>query len=327
MRTDEVKYTSAQRKQMKKDRQRLFRVVERFDFSGIVDKSPVQIEDGFVIADIETNELFACLIFQNLSYKYIRSLSIRLLLYSNMNIPYDKVYFTYSSDNATFGIREMAGEEKHFFNKKKYPHDIRPLEYFGNCAYIKLPESYFKRIEVELLSATFSNLSKQELDIVVTSKVKRISSLNDDQQYAFYHLNIYRDAESAHPTLNIPQEGDSVWLCCCGHKNLNTESICSLCKRDREWQMKTIDEFSLDSKVTELLRESDVMLRHKDNFKGYTANLSLEEQQKKIEDYERVIRNVAEQERKKEKEKMLIIPKILFFFGVVLLLIYFLEQI
>ena len=94
--TEAVPYTPKQRKEMRKNLLRTFRVVEYFDFSGVLPDSPVQVNEGYIISDLETHELFASFAFQNTSGKQIMSLDIRLLLYQNANVPYEKKSFTYS---------------------------------------------------------------------------------------------------------------------------------------------------------------------------------------------------------------------------------------
>ncbi len=321
-----VSYDRKQRKQIRTDRKRIFRVVEHFDFPCVIDVSPVQLSDGYVIADTETHELFASFIFQNLSEKEISRLHIRLLLFRDMdNVPYIKLPFTYSYENLSFGIRSMPGEEEKRRGKKRESKNIRVTEFFGNASYIKLPESYFKKIKLELMAVEFADGSSAELGIIVSNNAKRFSEFDDEKRYAYHKFNIYSEAEQYFPTRLVPQVTEQAWLCCCGSKNLISSSVCPRCGRDREWQMANINEENLSSEVTTLKRENDKMLQDKTHFKGYEKEATEEEKLQKMREYEKVLRRVAEEERRKEHNKNMIFPKILLFFGVALLILYILQ--
>ena len=323
--SDTVKYTKEQKKQLRKDRQRIFRIVEYFEFTSIIEGSPVQVQEGYVVSDTETHELFASFNFQNLSEKEIKSFNIRLLLYRDMNIPYVKVPFTYSFENVSFGIRKLPGEVKKRFSRNTPPEYIRSTEFFGSAAYIRLPESYFKKIELELVSVDYVGNRSERLDIVVVNKSKRMSDFDDEKQYAYSKLNIYREAEQYHPTVVVPQKTENAWLCCCGHKNLISYDKCEICGRDKEWEFIAINDTKLEDTVKELKRANDNHFVNKEHFKGYEKELTDEQLQQKIKDYEKVLQNIAEDERRKEHNKKMIIPKILLYYGVAMLLIYLLN--
>ena len=88
-----------------------------------------------------------------------------------------------------------------------------------------------------------------------------------------------------------------------------------------EWEKK------LDDTVNELKRASDNHLKNKEHFKGYEKELSNEQIQQKIKDYEKVLQNIAEDERRKEHNKKMIIPKIILYYAVAMLLLYLLKMI
>lgn len=327
MSTQVIGTTGNRKKQAKKDRRRIIRVVEYFDFSGIIENSPVQVNEGYVVADVDTNEFFATFTFQNLSQKSIKSLDIRLFLYRNSNVPYIKIPFTYSFENMTLGMRsrdneEQPGKLKRIVWHKKESCNIKVLENFGKTVYIKIPESYFSKIKLEINSVLYANGEKEELGILVSNKYRHFKELDYEKQYAFAKVNIYDRAEEYHPTKVIPQKTQNAWLCCCGTKNLADDEICRVCGRDRDWQLETISDENLEKTVMSLKQQSDGFLRDKTKYKPYEKPLTEEEQDKKIKEYEKIIRRLAEQERINERKRKLIIPKIIFFFGFIYLLIY-----
>ena len=322
-----VAYTREQKKQMRADRKRIFHVVEHFDFISVIDDSPVQLADGYVISDVETHELFASFEFQNLSQKEIARLHIRLLLFKDLeNVPYVKIPFTYSHRNLSWGIRRMPQDEQKKGRNKREPVNIRVMEYFGNAAFIKLPESYFKKIKLELMAVEYAGGEIEQLGIVVSNNVKRVRDMGDEEIYAYSKLNIYSEAEQYYPTSYVPQVAEHAWLCCCGSKNLISNEICPRCGRDREWQVAHINEEALTEEVAALKRESDKQLIDRTHFKGYEKELTNEEKQQKMREYEKVLQRVAEDERRSEHLKKMILPKILLFFGVILLIIYIIDN-
>ena len=211
--------------------------------------------------------------------------------------------------------------------KKRESRNIAVSEFFGNASYIKLPESYFKKIKLEIIAVEYADGTSCEPRIVVANNAQRFSEFDDEKRYAFQKLNIYSEAEQYFPTKMVPQVNDSAWLCCCGSKNLISQSICPRCGRDREWQIANINEKSLGEEVMELKRDNDTMLKDKSHFKEYAKEDTEEEKLRKMEEYEKVLQRVAEEERRRQHNKNMILPRILIYFGVMLLIIYIFQNI
>ncbi len=307
---------------MRKDRNRLYRIIERFEFPSIVDGSPVQLQEGYTICDNKTHELFACFAFQNLSEKDIASLTIRLLLYRDVNIPYiTKIYFTYSAANASLGIRGFPGEKEKSFRFGKENRCIRPTEYFGKCAYIELPDGYFRKVELELVSVEYRDGSTERLDKMVENKSKKMSELNFAKKYAYEKLNVYKETEKAHPAVVIPQKSESAWICCCGHKNLISYDKCEQCGRSKDWEFAEINDKKLNETVLELKWANDHNVISKDNFKGYEKPLTEDQIYEKKLEYQKVLRNLAKEDEKREHNRRMIIPKAIMYYAGIMFII------
>ncbi len=322
---DTVKHTIKQRLRMRKDRKRLYRIIERFEFPSIVEGSPVQLQEGYTICDNKTHELFACFAFQNLSEKDISSLTIRLLLYRDVNIPYiKKIYFTYSAENAAFGIRRFPGKkEKRSFSgrEKRY---IRPTEFFGKASYIGLPDGYFRKIEFELVSVGYRDGSTEKLGIAVENKNKKMSDLDFAKKYAYEKLNKYKKTENVHPAVVLPQKSENAWICCCGHKNMISLDECEECGRSKDWEFAELNEKKLNETVLELKRANDHNVMDKVRFKGYEKPLTEDQIYEKKIEYQKVLRSIAEQEEKKEHNRRMIIPKVIMYYAAVMLILFIL---
>lgn len=317
--TEAVPYTPKQRKEMRKNLLRTFRVVEYFDFSGVLPDSPVQVNEGYIISDLETHELFASFAFQNTSGKQIMSLDIRLFLYQNANVPYEKKSFTYSYDNMTFGERKNGiVTKKGIFGTKQYTYCIAVGETFGRSAYIPIPDSYFRKIELEISKVTFSDSSFVTPKMIVRNQCTDFTELDDAKLYAFTRMNIYAAAEERYPTRVVPQFGETAWLCCCGQKNLATSEKCERCMRDRDWQKHVFDASVMEQKVEELKAANDYYRPDKTKYETSKNFEKEEEIQKRIAEYEAAMKRVAEQERRREHRRKMIIPKILIFIAVVI---------
>lgn len=102
---ESVIHSRAQRRAMRRDLQRYIRVVRSFDFSGVAENSPVEITEGYVVSDKETDEVFVCFELLCVAARPLRSLTIRLHLYDRQNVPYEKLTFRYSAADGTLGLR------------------------------------------------------------------------------------------------------------------------------------------------------------------------------------------------------------------------------
>ncbi len=311
--------TRKQRKAFKKNLQRSFRVIEYFDVSGIIPDCPVQVNEGYIISDSDTHELFASFSFQNSSDKAIKSLDIRLFFYQSANVPYEKRSFTYSYSGMTFGIRKGTPmPKKSFFGHTVYPDTIAVGESFGRSAYIRIPDSYFRKIELEISKVTFEDGTSVSPKLIVKNHSTPMNRLGDEALYAFSRLNIYAESEEVYPTAVIPQFGMNAWLCCCGHKNLATSEKCERCRRDRDWQKNAFDEKTLSDKVVELKAANDYYRNDKSKYDQSRKFETEEELQRKAKEYEKVMNHVAEQERKKARDFKMLFPKILLLVALIL---------
>ncbi len=311
-------YTAKMRKEQRKNMQRSFRVVEYLDFPGIIPDCPVQVTEGYVISDRETHELFASFAFQNSAERPIKSLDIRLFFYQNANVPYEKRTFTYSQERLTFGIRKNTPElKKTFFGRPIYGDTVAIGEIFGRSAYIRIPESYFRKIELEITRIVFNDGSSVSPKLIVKSHCTPMNALGDEELYAFSRLNIYTAAEEVHPTLVLPQFGANAWLCCCGHKNLASSDKCEQCLRDRDWQKSTFSQETLSNKAEELKSANDYYRNDKSKYDQAKRFERDEDIQKKIKEYETVMNRVTEQERLKKHNFKMLVPKILLLLGLI----------
>lgn len=108
---ESVIHSRAQRRAMRRDLQRYIRVVRSFDFSGVAENSPVEITEGYVVSDKETDEVFVCFELLCVAARPLRSLTIRLHLYDRQNVPYEKLTFRYSAADGTLGLRSGLGKK------------------------------------------------------------------------------------------------------------------------------------------------------------------------------------------------------------------------
>lgn len=297
--------------------QRIFRVVESFDFSALIENCPVQLIEGYVISDIETHELFTSFTFCNVSGRLIKELHIRLFFYQNANIPYLKQSFCYSYDNFTFGIRTSKETRpftlKSLFFKPEESSYIEDGESFGKAAYIKIPETYFKKIELEISSVVYYDSSEQEIKTTVKNNCTRILQLSDEDKRAIDALNIYIAAKETYPITVIPQLTSTAWLCCCGYKNLRNDTVCKQCLRDRDWQFESLTEDAIKKKAAELKQSTSSVCHDKTLYKQDKYMESEKEIEAKIKEYEKAIRNIAKDETRRAHNRRMIIPKIIIY--------------
>ena len=307
-------------KRQKNDYQRPLRVVKYFDYPFVLEDSPVELEEGYIVSDRETCDVFASFVFKNVSEIPLKSLKIRLACYLNQNIPYLNIDFEYSQKDLTFGIIKSGDIELKLrdSNKKEY---IKTAESFGSCVFIPIPESYFTKMEVILLSAEMSNGVIIPINTLVVGDSQRYNDLDDISKLVYSRVNIYQSAEERFPTKVIPQFSNKVWLCCCGTKNPISNSECEKCGREKEWQKQTVTSDILSETKERMVSDPrEVTLHDKSHFAQNKYLETKEETQAKIEQYERAIKNIAYEEKLKQRRQMMIIPKILLFALVLYLL-------
>lgn len=308
-------------KRVRRDRMRPLRVLEYLDHSAIFEKSPVEIKEGYLISDRDNGELFLTLNLRSLSKKPLASLDIRMILYRDQTVvPYLKQDFTYSWEEATFGERALNGitrKERECKNDKTLIYG----EEFGEGIYIPLPDSWFKKMQIELVSVTYFDGSREELDLLAGSRALRYLELDEELHDAYEDVNIFREAEQDHPIRVLPQAGEHVWLCCCGHKNPSETAICEKCVRDKEWQLENLSMERLEE--TKRKNSTDRNRRILHDTSAYKQNKYMEneeELQKKVELCNRALERIAVQEKERERRQVMLLPKLLLWFGVFALL-------
>lgn len=333
VRTEGIKLSHKDKKRWRTDLLRSLRVIEYLDFSRIYDNSPVEVLEGYTVSDTETNEVFAVFKIQNTGNKEIKALSVRLLLYEGTsNIPTRRIDHTYSAERKNFGIRKMPQEQKKSFLvrcgilNELFPRNIRVGESFGESSFIKLPHSYCRKIEFEIRTVYYADGGTDVINTVSGKKYTSFRELDEDLRYAYRKLNVFYRAEEEHPIKIIPQSTDRVWLCCCGHKNLNSQAECMCCGRGKEWQLSNITEESLNTELDRIRSAHDPNYVHiHKSAAGKQLQLETEEERKKKADaVEKALANVAKQEQNRKDGKRLVVTVIvaLIIFYIVATLIY-----
>lgn len=305
-------------KRVRRDRMRPLRVLEYLDHSAVFENSPVEIKEGYLISDRDNGELFLTLNLRSLSKKTISALHIRILLYRDqMVVPYLKLEYTYSWEQATFGERVLNGVAR----KERECRNDKTLVYgeeFGEGIYIPLPDSWFKKMQIELVSVTYFDGSAEKLELLAGSRALRYLELDDDLHDIYREVNIFHEAEQAHPIRVMPQAGQHVWLCCCGRKNPAENAICEKCGRDKDWQLENLTVTKFEETRREQSKDRNQRVLH--DTSAYKQNKymeSKEELERKVEMCNQALERIAIQEKARERRQMMLLPKVLLWFGIV----------
>lgn len=308
---------------VRKDRMRPLRVLEYLDHSAIFENSPVEIKEGYLISDRDNGELFLTLNLRTLSKRPISALRIRILLYrERMVTPYLKLHYTYSWEEATFGERVLDGVPR----KERECRKDKTLVYgeeFGEGIYIPLPDSWFKKMQIELVDVTYFDGSTEKLDLLAGSRALRYLELDDDLHDIYREVNIFREAEQEHPIRVMPQIGQHVWLCCCGRKNPVEKALCEKCGRDKDWQLQNITVAKFEE--TRQAQSQDRNRRVLHDTSAYKQNKhmeSKEELERKVEMCNQALERIAIQEKERERRQTWFLPKIALCIGLIALLGY-----
>lgn len=288
----------------KNDLMRSLRIVKDFGFHYILNGSPIEPTEGFILSDRDECLVFASFVFKNVSEKKIKSLTVRIDFYYYQNIPYTSVTFRYCKDNLSFGIINENNKELKISrsNKREF---IEKGASFGKNVYIPLPESPFTKMCVVLEAAEYSDGSAENLEITLKGAGKTYSLLDRVTQKAYDAANIYKFHEHVFPTKNLPQFGNTSWLCCCGYKNSHIFEKCEKCSREKSVQQRLLSESAIENKRNELVSISSNLQYHDKT--RFPQNKYLENKQDKLKKAEAIKQSrenlirLQDERRKKER--------------------------
>jgi hypothetical protein len=307
---------------------RSYRVIEYLDFTQMAGTLPAEVIEGYVLNDLDTYEYFAVFRFQSTSKIPIAQLGIVLHLFNNSAVPYKKLGFSYPAKDIGFGMQEYTDENTKELIAKKTPDSvIKYGDIFGAYVLIPLPNTYFTKMKVEFKYAIFENGERKDYNFMYgKNRPKSFKTYDEDTIFAFNNLNIYMKQEEEHPTTVIPQQGEVMWLCCCGHKNLNSTDYCVKCSRNKDWQLENLSEKALEKATNTLRQDAEASYTRMKRSKYERTELEEdpEERMKRIEEYQKVLENVAKQQAEQSRRKWMIFPKIIAYFAALNLLIYLL---
>ena len=296
-------------RRVRRDRLRRMRVVETLDTASVFASSPVEIKEGYAVSDLETGELFLVLTFKSLSQRPIEALDIRVLLYGGTQqlLPYRKDDFRYSWETATLGKRILDGrvrKEKECKRETAIVHD----EEFGYGVFLPLPDTFFSRLQIELVRVTYADGGCEQLGLISDPFDRRLRATRFDEidgnlRVSYEHINVFQQNEEEHPIRVLPQEGKNVWLCCCGRKNPADAPRCEACGRDKDWQLENLSEQKLLKARRELDSDRTLHVPHDTSAYSQTRYLEnaedkrrKEEQIKKVK-WELYVRRVTAEDK------------------------------
>lgn len=154
-----------------RDRLRPLRALGCLDFSGDFADSPVEVKDGYTVSDRKTGELFLVLLFRSRSEKPINALDVRLVLFEDarLRLPSCTVEQRYGWEEATFGERVL---DRHIRTELECMREkcLVQGEEFGQGIFLPLPGSYFQRMQLQLVSVTYEDGSREALDVSVNGR-------------------------------------------------------------------------------------------------------------------------------------------------------------
>lgn len=302
-------------KRIKKDAIRPLRRLKTLDPGSVLENSPVEMRSGEVISDRETGEIFLHLNFRSLSEKPLLSFRARVLLYrEGLCIPYDRYEKVYAWEAGTLGRRTRNGAPL----KKREEKTCRLIEngeVFGEGVFLPLPDSYFSKIEIELLECEDGEGNVLPIMQKAGGSLG-FDELTDELKDTYTRMNIFRDAEQVRPIRVLPKEGENAWQCCCGAKNPVGNTHCELCGREKEWQMAHLTMENLRSVRLAENRNTNVRVLHDKT--AYAPRMESEEELKrKEEECKKILQKVEIQQKEQENRKTRLFVRFLLWFVIV----------
>lgn len=282
-------------------KKRYYKEIDNHTFNFVYEDSPVELLERTTHYDIESFEYFITLKMRNVSGRDISAVKVRLDLFDGFSIlPYKRIDYTYK-------IKK----------RKKENTDI-----IGEKDYILIPQTYFKSLDITLVSVTFADGETKQLDLSASKKPKLIS---EQPNHIITACELVDDNESlrdTYPAVIMPEFGQTAWICSCSHKNKADSEQCERCTRGRD-ALKSI-----------YAHENLVKVAHEEAHGTYTMTLRrvkgefMEKLEPKEIDNAKELKieeekeKVEKRERYKEKMRIQALPRIALYF-VLAYLLYF----
>lgn len=275
-------------------KKRYFKLISREEFLFLFEGSPIELYDLTNVYDLESFEYFMRIRFTNTSSRQIKRLELRIFLYLDSPLPYKKINYTL----------EM---------KKKAKGNI-----IGEDCYIKLPEAYYKKYDILIDEIEYRDgeIVPLSLSTKRAPKEKSVEDIKEiDASVTPYHKS------EKYPAVVMPSFSDSLWICTCGQKNLNSDTSCVRCDRTRA----SLEEMIKKYESGEIARDQYSFMQRAKKAEHESTRVQTEmtpEKEKLIEE-----QKIKVEKREKYKEKMIMqaLPRIALYFAVGYL-IYFLLQ-
>ncbi len=283
-------------------KKRYYKQIDTESFDFIYGDSPIELIDRTSCYDIESFEYFLTVRFRNVSTRGITSLDVRVDLFDGISIlPYKRIAYTY---------------------KIKTDSDI-----IGERDYIPIPQSYYKHLEVVVVSVTFADGETKELNLSSRGKPRLIS---EQPNHIITACEIVDDSEQlrdTYPAVIMPEFGQTAWICSCSHKNRAESEECERCTRSREalrelYSRENLERVSKNeahgtATMTQRRVKGEFMDRREPRVNDSKKELLIEEQKQKVE----------KRERYKEKMRIQALPRIALYFVLAYLLYFILKWI
>ncbi len=245
----------------KYDAERALRVVEHIEAPSILRECPIEPIECFVFADRDEHAVFLSYCFKNISDKAITRLDVRIDFYYYQNIPYCSTEFSYCQSELSFGIISRNGKPLDL-KRSSLRESVESGEIFGEKILIPITDIRYTKMKLVLVSSEFADGTKKELGIAVDRNARRIDELDRVSRLVFDRGDTAVRSRAVFPAKNIPQFGDSAWLCCCGNKNSVFLDRCERCQREKAVQQELLSDSALEKRKNELVSTPSAVLFH-----------------------------------------------------------------
>ena len=199
--------------------QRVFELPEQLFTSG----SPVIIEKGVLLKDLQTGNVLLQLKFKNIAAKTVIAVKIAVHDYDVSHSRLEGIEETqYLELSASCGA------------------------FFGADRVVQMPNSNTRNVEVDVLHVVFQDHNEWEAAkdakwTPIHIEKKPLNSILDDTKLKQYQRETTSLAEF------VPVGTDDLWLCTCGHVNGNREKVCSTCFSTKSIVFSALDQNTLST--------------------------------------------------------------------------------
>ena len=274
-----------------------YRKIKDLDFNSYYVDSPIEIDKGALLFDIEMNKVLLQLRFNNVSDKRVNSVHISVECFDDTGDPIPGInLIEHAYQDLSVDTRSSFGDKEPIILDRR----VRNVRVVINKVSVDSGETWRNIDAEDFTSPKQESINDLGLDLVdQLNRQVKVSEIGSAERIKFF-----------------PIQNDDNWICSCGRYNPNDSDSCIRCGITKDWIFSNIDRNYLTMKLSEFRENRRIETENQ-------KRLAEEAEKRRIEN-ERIIndaktreKNLKERKRKKYILLSCILGAILIILGLI----------